>query len=104
MCQCRVLNKRHGTWPAGAISIDRGTIWGNPFVIGRDGDRRAVIAKYQRWLADQDHLLRRLDDLRGSDLLCWCAPLACHGDLLKYLVNASRDERVAWWRGVKAAA
>ncbi len=54
--------------------------------------------------ADQHHLLRALDELRGRDLLCWCAPLACHGDLLKYLAAANRSERVAWWRMVKAAA
>jgi hypothetical protein len=56
------------------------------------------------WLADQHHLLRALDELRGRALLCWCAPLACHGDLLKTLANSDRRERVEWWRGVKAAA
>jgi hypothetical protein len=30
--------------------------------------------------------------------------LACHGDLLRRLANASRDGRIAWWRGVRAAA
>src|SRR5260370_31092960 len=75
-----------------------GSKWGNPFRIGPDGDRAAVIAKYQRWLADQHHLLR------GRDLVCWCAPRACHGDLLMRLANATREERIAWWRGVKAAA
>jgi hypothetical protein len=71
---------------------------------GRDGSRASVIAKYERWLADQHHLLRALDELRGRDLVCFCAPLACHGDLLRRLANATRDERIAWWRGVKAAA
>jgi hypothetical protein len=23
-----------------------------------------------------------LDELRGSDVVCWCAPLACPGDVL----------------------
>jgi hypothetical protein len=48
----------------------------NPVRIGRDGDRASVIAKYERWLADQHHLLRTLDKLRGHDLVCFCAPLA----------------------------
>jgi Domain of unknown function (DUF4326) len=39
-----------------------------------------------------------LDELRGKDLLCFCAPAACHGDLLLRLANTSRDERIAWWR------
>ncbi len=78
--------------------------WGNPFRIGPDGDRAAVIAKYERWLADQHHLLRALDELRGRDLVCFCAPRACHGDLLLRLANATRDVRIAWWCAVKAAA
>ncbi|RVU18459.1 DUF4326 domain-containing protein [Methylobacterium oryzihabitans] len=100
---CRVLNKRTGTHD-GAVYIGRGSKWGNPFVIGKDGTRAEVIEKYGRWLADQHLLLRALDELRGRDLVCWCAPLACHGDLLKTLANASRDARIAWRRGVKAAA
>ncbi len=63
---CRVLNKHHTGVPAGAVYIGRGSKWGNPFRIGPDGDRAAVVAKYARWLADQHQLLRALDELRGS--------------------------------------
>ena len=63
-----------------------------------DGDRAAVIAKYETWLRRQHHLLRALDELRGRNLLCFCAPKVCHGDLLLRLANASREERIAWWR------
>lgn len=94
---CRVLNKRGGGHPH-AVYIGRGSKWGNPFVIGRDGDRATVIAKYERWLRGQPHLLRALDELRDRDLVCFCAPLPCHGDLLLRLANASREERIAWWR------
>ena len=97
---CRVLNKREVGVPVGAIYIGRGSKWGNPFRIGPDGDRAAVIAKYAGWLRDQHHLLRALDELRGRDLVCFCAPLACHGDLLLWLANVTRDERIAWWRGL----
>ena len=90
--------------PVGAIYIGRGSQWGNPFRIGQDADRATVIAKYERWLADQHHLLRALDELRGHDLVCFCAPHPCHGDLLLRLANATREERIAWWRAVKAAA
>ena len=101
---CSVLNKHHAGVPAAAVYIGRGSKWGNPFRIGRDGDRAAVIAKYERWLADQHNLLRALDELRGRDLVCFCAPKACHGNLLLRLANATREVRVAWWRAVKAAA
>jgi Domain of unknown function (DUF4326) len=96
---CRVLNRRKSGIPAGAVYIGRGSKWGNPFRIGPDGDRATVIAKYERWLRDQHHLLRAPDDLRGLHLVCFCAPLACHGDLLLRLANASRENRIAWWRG-----
>ena len=101
---CRVLNKHSAVDLAGTTYIGRGSKWGNPFRIGRDGDRPTVIAKYERWLADQHHLLRSLDELRGRDLVCFCAPQRCHGDLLVRLANIGRDERIAWWRHVKVAA
>jgi hypothetical protein len=90
--------------PAGAVYIGRATKWGNPFRIGPDDDRTAVIAKFERWLADQHQLLRALGELRGRDLVCFCAPWPCHGDLLLRLANAPREARIAWWRAVKAAA
>ena len=101
---CRVLNKHQAGMPGGAVYIRCGTKWGNPFRIGTDGDRAAVIAKYGRWLADQHHLLRALDELSGRDLVGFCAPRSCHGDLLLRLPNATRETRIAWWRAVKAAA
>ena len=101
---CKVLNKHRAGVPAGAAYIGRGSKWGNPFRIGVDGDRAAVIAKYERWLRDRHLLLRALDELRGRDLVCFCAPLACHGDLLLCLANASREARIAWWRSGSTAA
>ena len=70
--------------------------------IAEDGNRATVIAKHESWLRDQHHLLRALDELRGCDLVCFCAPLPCHGDLLLWLAGATRDERIAWWRGLAA--
>ena len=71
---CRVLNKHHTGVPAGTVYIGRGSKWGNPFRIGPDGDRAAVIAKFERWIADQHQLLRALDELR-SRLLLRAAPM-----------------------------
>lgn len=95
---CRVLNKHLVGAPAGAGYIGRGGKWGNPFRIGPDGDRAAVIAKHERWLRGQHHLLRALDELRGKDLVCFCAPEACHGDLLLRLANGTREALIDWWR------
>lgn len=96
---CKVLNKHTSGVPQDAIYIGRGSKWGNPFRIGPDGDRATVIAKHEQWLRTQHDLLRALDELRGCDLVCFCAPLACHGDLLRWLGNATRAQRIAWWHG-----
>jgi hypothetical protein len=61
--------------------------WGNPFVIGRDGSRDQVIAKYRAWIVRQPALMAALHELRGKDLVCWCAPERCHADVLLELAN-----------------
>ena len=71
---CTVLNKHKAGVPVASVYIGRGNKWGNPFRIGADGDRAAVIAKHEAWLRDQHHLLRALGELRGCDLVCFCAP------------------------------
>lgn len=85
--QSRVLNKRCHGLPDGAIYVGRPSIWGNPFAIGRDGTRNEVIAKHRAWLLNNPKLLARLSDLKGHDLVCWCAPLNCHADTLLELAN-----------------
>lgn len=84
---CKVLNKRIHGIPQGAVYIGRPTIWGNPFVIGKDGSRDDVITKYETWLLGNGHLVDRLAALAGKDLVCWCAPARCHGDVLVRLAN-----------------
>lgn len=76
----RVYNV-HSKQP-GAVRIDRSTKWGNPFVIGRDGNRDEVCDKYEKWFWKQPQLVAALPELRGKDLECWCHPLRCHGDFL----------------------
>ena len=70
------------------VYIGRPSKWGNPFVIGRDGTREDVIAKYEAWLLEQTELVAALPELAGKTLGCWCAPQACHGDVLARLANA----------------
>lgn len=74
------------------VYIGRPSKWGNPFEIGKDGDRETVIRKYREWVVTQPHLIAALPELRGKVLGCWCAPQACHGDVLVSLANV-RDHR-----------
>lgn len=69
------------------VRIDRQTEWGNPFVMGRDGDRAEVIEKYRKWILTQPRLLGKIKTLKGKTLGCWCSPAACHGDVLAELAD-----------------
>ncbi len=75
----------------------KGSHLGNPYRL--DGlERGVVIRMYREWLeraletnTPQLTELSRLTELaRHGDLtlLCWCAPLACHGDVVKELIEA----------------
>lgn len=66
------------------VYIGRPSRWGNPFEIGRDGTRADVIEKYRQMLLTDrlDLASRARRELRGKVLGCWCAPEACHGDVL----------------------
>lgn len=97
-----VLNKYHhgGQVPLGAVNIMRGTIYGNPFVIGPDGDRAEVVAKFrahlwQRLKSDAEYA-ENVRALHGRDLCCCCAPAACHGDVLMRAAAwlARRDAKI----------
>lgn len=68
------------------VYIGRGSRWGNPFHIGKDGTREDVIQKYRIWLWREIKAGRitkeDLKALRGKRLGCFCKPEACHGDVL----------------------
>jgi len=69
------------------VYIGRPSKWGNPFSIGKDGTRIEVIVKYREYLLQNEELMKSLPELKGKVLGCWCAPLACHGDILAELAN-----------------
>lgn len=81
-----VVNKRKHRPTPNDVYIGRPSKWGNPFVIGKDGDRAMVIRKYSDWIKAQPHLMAALPELRGKTLVCWCKPHACHGDVLAAMV------------------
>ena len=86
----RVFNRRRDGCPAGAVTIDRSTKWGNPFRVGADGSWLTVVVKYKRWLPTQSHLMAALDELRGRDLVYWCVPKLCHGNVPMPMANRLR--------------
>jgi len=84
----RVLNKRTAAITKNCVYIGRPSKWGNPFVIGKDGNRAQVIEKYKAWLNTNPALIAAAKtELRGKDLVCFCKPLPCHGDVLLGIAN-----------------
>ena len=67
------------------IYIGRGSLYGNPFKIGRDGNRNRVIDKYAEYAVNVPHILKVIEAMRFADkiLVCYCAPSRCHGHFLK---------------------
>ena len=83
-----------GSLLPGQVYVGRPSPLGNPYALGRDGNREQVIAKYRRWLwaqlqspgSPQECELRRLLAQARSgelELLCWCAPLPCHAEVVR---------------------
>ena len=69
----KVLNARQaGTKPAAdRVYVGRPSKWGNRFVIGPDGSRDEVIAKYRAWIVQQPALMAALPERwheRHSDI------------------------------------
>lgn len=80
----RVVNKRHAKYD---VYIGRGSRWGNPFEIGKDGTREEVCAKYLGYLLESSELLAALPSLVGKTLGCYCSPKLCHGDIIIHVMR-----------------
>lgn len=85
----RVWNKRDPNVPKDAVYVGRPSKWGNTFYIdGKEWTRDRVVDMYRWWIRRQPELLLVLrEELRGKDLVCWCAPERCHADILLELAN-----------------
>ena len=103
----RIRLSRAKGWrlPDTAKNVARPSVFGNPFVVGRDGTREECVHLYAAMLgglicltskvevAKQEKLAavvwENLDLLAGKDLACWCAldGKPCHADVLLALTN-----------------
>lgn len=84
----KVLNKYTMKSDDAGVNIMRPSKWGNPFIIGKHGDRDDVIMKYKAHINNHPTLKQQAKiELKGKNLVCCCAPLACHGDILLAIAN-----------------
>lgn len=99
-----VVNKRTAKRNDAAlrIYIGRPSPLGNPFTHIRDKTtlakflaetREDAVEKYSQWLGTTDRALAELLRIRNLslehdiELECWCAPLSCHGDVIKKVIE-----------------
>lgn len=68
------------------VYIGRPSIFGNPFSIGKDGNREDVIKKYREYfynrILEDKNFREKIKKLKGKILGCWCKPKDCHGDII----------------------
>lgn len=95
--------------PKDAVYIGRPSVYGNPFShipsfypdVTVVDTREESIARYREYFYERiktDPIFKmQVHELKGKDLICFCAPLPCHGDIiLDYL---SRFEE---WNGLSS--
>ena len=106
--QIVVVNKHHGET---GQYIGRGSPLGNPFPIQGRNTRDGVIEEYAKWLDQQIERenpvvineLNRLGALAVQGRLrlqCFCAPLPCHGGIIKDVLFKAISKTYTdthWW-------
>lgn len=86
-----------------AVNVARPTKYGNPFVVGADGNREDCVRLYKFMVAGyfcvtckpeiaeqreyRKRLQRNLRHLKGRNLACWCRGEPCHASVLLELAN-----------------
>lgn len=81
------------------VYIGRGSVWGNPYPMTdhkSHSERVYVIEAYRQHLWNQIRMRKvtkeMLIALDGKRLACYCAPQACHGDVLVAAIKWAKGE------------
>lgn len=65
--------------------------FGNPFILKHLEPRGATLIRYKRWfddkIANDPEFKKRVLELKGKVLGCFCKPHPCHGDIIAEYVN-----------------
>ncbi len=97
----KVLNKRTDKIPEDAVYVGRPSKWGNSMTMKelrrlfpkdtKEELNQKAVDWYREYIAvpfgRPAELMAEITELKGKDLVCWCAPLPCHADVLLKLAN-----------------
>jgi len=100
--EINIKNKK--TYNGDGEYIARPSPLGNPFKISKNFDRHKAISYYANYLKDviineeqasidRESILSELErlfsiliDQQNLNLICWCSPLPCHGNIIKQIL------------------
>lgn len=95
-----------------AVNVARPGPWGNPFVVGIDGDRAECVRLHRlvmggflvftskavpsKQVEAENYARSHIVDLRGKNLACWCGLDGgpCHANTLLEIASSYRAEEV----------
>lgn len=78
------------------VRVDRTSVYGNPFIIGKHGDRFECVDQYEIYWDEAlkhpdspigwsyyNRLLPLYKETQFVRLVCWCSPKICHADVIQ---------------------
>jgi len=97
--------------PVGSVYVGRPTMWHNPYLVCKTRSAEEAVRAFRmgvrgRWTSLQrlehhsdvsmltvisyfQNIRRRIGELRGKDLACWCPlDVPCHADVLLEVANS----------------
>lgn len=98
----RVVNIKSSQYDVYIGRIGRGEdgYFGNPFPLSHDSpqNRESVLILYEKYFhtrLDKDpEFKRRIHELKGKVLGCFCKPLQCHGDIIIEYLNTLPNDTI----------
>lgn len=96
----KVVNKRTHKPTKNDVYIGRPSPLGNPYshklnnlAPFKTDSREESITKFETWFHDEicngnEEIIQAIKAIpANANLVCWCAPRACHGDVIAKIVN-----------------
>ncbi len=84
------------------IYIGRPSFWENPYTHIKSRktlakyvvkNRQEALQKYREYVLTSPEMIKKLTELKGKKLGCWCYPQPCHGEVLIQLMRELSDKK-----------
>lgn len=74
----------------GAVYVGRPSRWGNPVAVSEETPRGQALLGFLEYLKARPDLVDAArQELAGRDLICWCAPRACHAEVWRHVAEGN---------------